>query len=106
MKKFYYELKSPASAVASKQEVTHMTEADLLSDALMRLDNMYDDAKSANDQNMIDKLSTDRAILHDDRFSFEYVKFPILKDVYDYDDQILIRTTNKDELDSEVSFDF
>lgn len=103
MKKFYYELKSPASAVASKQEVTHMSESDLLSDALMKLDDMYSDAESVNDQNMLDKLFTDRALLLDDKLSFEYVKFPVLKDVYGYDDQTLIRTTNKDELDPEVS---
>lgn len=48
MKKLYYELKSPASAVANKQEVTHMIEADLLSDALMRLDNMYDSQSVVN----------------------------------------------------------
>lgn len=104
--KYYYELQWPVSAVWTPKNCTHMTESKLIKDASFRLsDYLIEEAKVSGDTKLVEKYKHDYNVLNSNS-DFDSVKFPILKQIYADDDQVLSRFTSQDELDPEQDIDF
>lgn len=95
MKKYYYELRYPQSVEDSDRNCVWMSKQGLLDDALSRIDYLIDDVKAGPNDDDVKLLTAYKSILQNDIADFDLIKFPILKDVYNYDDQVLIRRKNK-----------
>ena len=106
---YYYEKIYPASATQAKQTIEHMSEEELVSDVLDRLEN------SLLDEQLVDgtwytaedlaQLRKDQAIISDPNLSFES-KFSAIKDAYSWDDQLVIRVQDKKDLIPEKTVEF
>lgn len=106
---YYYEKIYPASATQAKQTIEHMSEEELVSDVLDRLEN------SLLDEQLVDgtwytaedlaQLRKDQAIISDPNLSFES-KFSAIKDAYSWDDQLVIRVQDKKDLIPEKEVEF
>lgn len=105
--KYYYELRYPQSIDDSQRNCVHITEQGLLKDALTRLDDyLIENSKQYGSSNDVKLLQNYKEILQNDVADFDLIKLPILKDVYNYDDQCLIRVDDKNKLDPERDRDF
>ena len=106
---YYYEKIYPASATQAKQTIEHMSEEELVSDVLDRLEN------SLLDEQLVDgtwytaedlaQLRKDQAIISDPNLSFES-KFSAIKDAYSWDDQLAIRVQDQKDLIPEKTVEF
>lgn len=106
---YYYEKIYPASATQAKQTIEHMSEEELVSDVLDRLEN------SLLDEQLVDgtwytaedlaQLRKDQAIISDPNLSFES-KFSAIKDAYSWDDQLVIRVQDQKDLIPEKTVEF
>lgn len=106
---YYYEKIYPASATQAKQTIEHMSEEELVSDVLDRLES------SLLDEQLVDgtwytaedlaQLRKDQAIISDPNLSFES-KFSAIKDAYSWDDQLVIRVQDKKDLIPEKTVKF
>lgn len=106
---YYYEKIYPASATQAKQTIEHMSEEELVSDVLDRLEN------SLLDEQLVDgtwytaedlaQLRKDQAIISDPNLSFES-KLSAIKDAYSWDDQLVIRVQDKKDLIPEKTVEF
>lgn len=104
--KYYYELQWPISAVWTPKNCAHMTENKLIKDASFRLsDYLIEEAKASGDTELIEKYKRDYDTLNSNS-DFDSVKFPILKQIYANDDQVLSRFTSQSKLDPEQNIDF
>lgn len=105
---YYYELIYPVSATQAKQTVLRVSEKELESDILNRLeDYLIEDAVTDNleDSKEVADLRKDQAIISDPNLSFES-KFSAIKDAYDADDQLVIRVQDKKDLIPEKEVEF
>ena len=105
---YYYELIYPVSATQAKQTIEHMSEEELVSDVLDRLeDYLIEDAVTDNseDSKEVADLRKDQAIISDPNLSFE-PKFSAIKDAYSWDDQLVIRVQDKKDLIPEKTVEF
>lgn len=105
---YYYELIYPASATQAKQTVVRISEKELESDILDRLENyLIEDAviDNSEDSKEVADLRKDQAIISDPNLSFES-KFSAIKDAYDADDQLVIRVQDKKDLIPEKEVEF
>lgn len=105
--KYYYELRYPQSYEDSQRNCIHINQNALLKDALARLDDyLIEDSEQSGSSNDVKLLQNYKEILQNDVANFDLIKFPVLKDVYNYDDQCLIRVDDKNKLDPERDRDF
>lgn len=105
---YYYELIYPVSATRAKQTVLRVSEKELESDILNRLENyLIEDAVTDNseDSKEVADLRKDQAIISDPNLSFES-KFSAIKDAYSWDDQLVIRVQDKKDLIPEKAVEF
>lgn len=105
---YYYELIYPVSATRAKQSVVRISEKELESDILDRLENyLIEDAviDNSEDSKEVADLCKDQAIISDPNLSFES-KFSAIKDAYSWDDQLLIRVQDKKDLIPEKEVEF
>lgn len=105
--KYYYELRYPQSYEDSQRNCIHISQNALLKDALTRLnDYLIDEFKESDSSDDVKLLQNYKEILQNDVADFDLIKFPVLKDVYNYDDQYLIRVDDENKLDPECDRDF
>lgn len=105
--KYYYELRYPQSMDDSQRNCVYITEQGLLKDALTRLNNyLINESKESGSNDDVKLLQNYKEILQNDVADFDLIKFPVLKDVYNYDDQCLIRVDDKSKLDPELDRNF
>ena len=105
---YYYELIQPASATQAKQTVERVSEKELESDILDRLeDYLIEDAVMdySEDSKEVADLCKDQAIISDPNLSF-VSKFSAIKDAYSWDDQLVIRVQDKKDLIPEKTVEF
>ena len=105
---YYYELIYPVSATRAKQTVLRVSEKELESDILNRLeDYLIEDAVTDNseDSKEVADLRKDQAIISDPNLSFES-KFSAIKDAYSWDDQLVIRVQDQKDLIPEKTVEF
>ena len=105
--KYYYELRYPQSMDDSQRNCVYITKQGLLKDALTRLNNyLINESKESGSNDDVKLLQNYKEILQNDVADFDLIKFPVLKDVYNYDDQCLIRVDDKSKLDPELDRNF
>ena len=105
--KFYYELRWPASKANDNKNCAHMTEDELLSDAIERLDNcLIDMMREDGDEEEAKLMEAYKTVLENKNADFEKIKLPILYDVYAEDDQELNRYDDPKMLHKEQDLDF
>lgn len=105
--KYYYELRYPQSMDDSQRNCVHITKQKLLKEALTRLnDYLIEDNKQYGSSDDVKLLQNYKEILQNNVADFDLIKFPVLKDVYNYDDQCLIRVDDKNKLDPEIDRNF
>lgn len=105
--KFYYELRWPASKANDNKNCEHMTEDELVKDAIERLDNcLIDMMREDGDEEEAKLMEGYKAVLENKNADFEKIKLPILYDVYAEDDQELNRYDDPKMLHKEQDLDF